>query len=148
MAITYHSNQRGVPGSLVYLAGPGGGTVSGTVIPAMTIVDQTGAAVGGGTSTSPTVTQNQGSGSIATSQASAPTGTSAQIVAARAGRNAVTITNVTGAQQVYVGATGVTAATGQLIPATVGASLTIPTQAAIFAISLTAAQTVSILETF
>lgn len=108
----------------------------------------TGTANPSGTSASPLFTQSQGSASIATAQIAAPITTSAQIVAARAGRVAVTITNVTGAQQVYVGASGVTAATGQLIPATVGSSLTIPTQAAIFGISLTAAQTVSILETF
>lgn len=101
-----------------------------------------------GTVADPTFQKAVGSASIATAQIAAPTGTSAQIVAARAGRTAVTITNITGAQQVYVGASGVTAATGQLLPATVGASVTIPTQAAIFGISLTAAQTVSILETF
>lgn len=121
------------------------------VIAQTMLVDTTGTPItigGGGTSASPTVTQSQGSSSFATNQATANTGTANQIVAARAGRAAVTITNLTGAQQVFVGNAGVTVATGQLIPATVGASITIPTQAAIFGISATAAQTVTILETF
>lgn len=147
MPINYFDGQRGAPGSLV-TGTDTAGNARRFVIPAVTLADASGNPSGAGTSANPTFTQSQGTGSLATSQASAPTGTSAQIVAARAGRQAVTITNITGAQQVYVGASGVTATTGALIPATVGASITIPTSAAIFAISLTAAQTVSILETF
>lgn len=113
----------------------------------VSIVDASGNAASGGTSASPTVTQSQGTGSLATSQVSVLT-TATQIVAARAGRNAITITNITGAQQIFVGPAGVTAANGALIPATVGASATIPTSAAVFGIALTAAQTVSALETF
>lgn len=89
----------------------------------------------------------KGSGGIATSQVSVGVAAT-QIVAARAGRGAVTITNVTGAQQIFIGVAGVTATTGTLLPAAVGASLTIPTNAAIFGIALTAAQTVSVLEVF
>lgn len=147
MTINYFDGKRGYAGSLVSGTDTTG-VAKRFVIPAVTVVDQTGAAGGAGTTSAPTITQGQGSASIATAQVAAPTGTPTQIVAARAGRAGVTLTNITGAQQVYVGASGVTAATGTLLPATVGASLTIPTQAAIFAISVTAAQTVAILETF
>lgn len=73
-----------------------------------------------------------------------------QLVAARANRRSVTITNITGTQPVYVltsnAITGAT--TGAFIPGTAGASLTLPTTAAIFGTSPTAAQTVSVLETY
>lgn len=93
-----------------------------------------------------------GSTSIAVSQAasSISPANATQIVAARAGRGSVILTNITGAQPVYIVAsavgTGVT--TGFMIPAVVGASITIPTAAALFATSPTAGQTVGILETF
>lgn len=94
-------------------------------------------------------TGTSGFANFATSQVVANTSTANQLVAARTGRGAVTITNITGAQQVFLGTSAaVTTGTGTLLPATVGASITIPTTAAIFGISATAAQTVSILETF
>lgn len=147
MAINYFDGRRGYPGTLVTGTDSAGATRR-FVIPAFSIADASGNPAGAGTTASPSISQSQGSGSIATSQVAAATGAANQLVAARAGRNAVTITNITGAQQVYVGATGVTAATGFLLPAVVGASVTIPTSAAVFGISLTAAQTVGILETF
>lgn len=81
----------------------------------------------------------------ATSQVSV--GTSATLIAAaRLGRNAITITNA-GTTAVWIGNAGVTVATGTLLAGVVGASITIPTQAAEYAVA-GSAQTVSILETF
>ena len=97
------------------------------------------------TASNPVPTRDHGSASIATSQVSV--GTSAtQIVPARSGRLAVTITMV-GAGDVFLGATGVTVANGSLLLGTKGSSVTIPTQGAVFGIGAVA-QTVSVLETF
>lgn len=98
-----------------------------------------------GTPSSPSATRDYGSAAIATSQVSV--GTSAtQIVPARSGRLAVTITMV-GSGDVFVGASGVTVANGSLLLGSKGSSITIPTQAAVFGIGAVA-QTVSVLETY
>lgn len=91
-----------------------------------------------------------GAASIATGQVADSLSPAAaiQIVAARAGRQSVTITNITGTQPVYLGPSGVTVGTGIFLAGVAGASITIPTSAAIFATSPTAAQTLSFLETF
>lgn len=90
-------------------------------------------------------TRGVGSPSMATGQVAV--GTSAtQVVPARAGRVAVTIT-ATSAVVFYVGASGVTVANGAYAGGATGASITIPTQAAVFAIGASAL-TVSYLETF
>lgn len=97
------------------------------------------------TAGNPLPTATYGAASLATSQVTV--GTSAtQIVAARSGRMAVTITMV-GAGDVFVGVTGVTVANGALLLGTKGSSITIPTQAAVFGIGAVA-QAVSVLETF
>lgn len=97
------------------------------------------------TAANPLPTRDYGSASIATSQVSV--GTSAtQIVPARSGRLAVTIT-MAGGGDVFVGATGVTVANGSLLLGVKGSSVTIPTQAAVFGIGAVA-QTVTVLETF
>lgn len=97
------------------------------------------------TAVNPVPTRGYGAAAIATSQVSV--GTSAtQIVPARSGRVAVTITMV-GAADVWVGATGVTVSNGALLLGTKGSSITIPTQSAVFGIAGTA-QTVSVLETY
>lgn len=89
---------------------------------------------------------NQGTASIATSQAT--TGTAATLlVSQRNGRGAVTIENL-GTTPVYIGNSGVTVANGFLIPGSAGASVTIPTGAAIYGIVGTGSQAVSILETY
>lgn len=88
-----------------------------------------------------------GSDNIATSQVSV--GTSATLIAAaRPGRKGITITNITGTQQIFIGNTGVAANTGALIPAAVAGSQTIPSSAAVYGIAVTLAQTVSVLETY
>lgn len=89
---------------------------------------------------------SKGSGTIATAQVSVAT-TSTQVVAARAGRGSVKITNL-GTTDVFIGNTGVTTATGDLLPGTKGASITIPTNAAVFAVASGAAQNVSVMEVY
>jgi len=72
------------------------------------------------------------------------------IVAARAGRQSVVISNITGTQPVYIVSSASTtgATTGFFIAGTAGASVTIATAAAIYATSPTAAQTLSYLENY
>lgn len=91
-----------------------------------------------------------GSGSIATSQAASSISPAAAtlIVAARTGRQSVTLTNITGTQPVYLGASGVLVSTGVYLGATAGSTITLETAAAIYATSPTAAQTIGVLETF
>lgn len=106
----------------------------------------------GGSATTPSFSRSVGSASIATGQATTSISPAAatQIVAARSGRQSVTITNITGAQPVYLVATAVTtgATTGFFLAGAVGASVTIATASAVFGTSPTAGQTVSFLETF
>jgi len=88
---------------------------------------------------------SKGSAGIATAQVSVGT-TATQIVAARAARGSVKITNL-GTTDVFIGVAGVTSTTGDLLPGTKGASITIPSNAAVFGIAGTA-QSVSVLEVF
>lgn len=97
------------------------------------------------TTANPVPTATYGAASLATSQVTVGTAAT-QIVAARSGRMAVTITMM-GAGDVFVGVTGVTVANGALLLGTKGSSITIPTQAAVFGIGAVA-QAVSVLETF
>lgn len=97
------------------------------------------------TAANPLPTASYGAASIATAQVTVGT-TNTQIVAARAGRMAVTIENL-GTGAFYVGVTGVTVGNGYLVPGVLGATVTIPTQAAVFGIAAVA-QAVSVLETF
>lgn len=97
------------------------------------------------TAANPFPSRDYGSATIATSQVTVGT-SSTQIVAARSGRMAVTITN-NGTGAFYVGVTGLTTANGYFVPGVAGASVTIPTQAAVFGIAAVA-QAVSVLETF
>lgn len=89
---------------------------------------------------------SKGSGTIATAQVSVAT-TSTQVVAARTNRGSVKITNL-GTTDVFIGVTGVTTTTGDLLPGTKGASITIPTNAAVFAVASGAAQNVSVMEVY
>lgn len=93
----------------------------------------------------PAPTRDYGSASFATSQVAVGT-SSTQIVAARSGRLAVTITML-GAGDLYLGVSGVTVANGTLLLGTKGSSVTLPTQAAVFGVGA-AGQSVSVLETF
>ncbi len=155
MPLSYHTHQRGVPGYSVSItqATPTSGNVTNTgVIPAMAVVDQNGAATAAGSQTDPTFHRSVGGATIATAQAatSISPANATLLVAARAGRQSVVITNITGTQPVYLvsaaNATGAT--TGFFMAGTAGASVTIATQAAIYGTSPTAAQTVAVLENY
>lgn len=90
-------------------------------------------------------TVSKGSNSFATAQVSVAT-SATQIVAARANRGSVKITNL-GTNDVYIGVAGVTTTTGDLLPGTKGASIVVPTNVAVFGIAA-AAQSVSVMEVF
>jgi hypothetical protein len=85
---------------------------------------------------------------LASSQVSVDTTSGGKLIAAaRAGRGAVTIIN-TGTIAVFIGPSGVTTSTGALLPGIAGASITIPTTAAVYGIVSNGSQTVSVLETY
>ncbi len=90
--------------------------------------------------------QSMGSSNLATSQVTANS-TATQLAAARPTRGAITVQNL-GTTPVYVGPAGVTAANGLLLPGVVGATVTIPTTAAVFGIASTGTQPVAVLETY
>jgi len=97
----------------------------------------------------PSGTQNTAAravGGLAAGQFTVST-TAGIAVPARAGRSAVTITNL-GTTDVFIGPSGVTATTGHLLPGIKGASITVPTSAAIYAIIAAGSQAVSYLDTF
>lgn len=139
------ANMSAVPGLQVPVT-PAGVYIPPPLAAADGSVNNTGA---NGTSAAspanPLATRDYGSASLATSQPTVGT-TNTQIVAARSGRTAVTIQNL-GTGAFYVGITGVTVANGYLVPGVVGATVTIPTQAAVFGIAAVAQQ-VAVLETF
>lgn len=91
-------------------------------------------------------TMSVGSNAIATTQVGVAA-TSTLVSAARLGRNAVTVENL-GTTAVYLGASGVTAATGLLLPGSVGATVTIPTSGAVYGVAATGTQSVAVLETY
>lgn len=84
-------------------------------------------------------TINTGSATVTT--------TASQIVAARPGRQSVTIQNET-AVAVRIGPAGVTAGTGYLLPATIGATFTTTSGAALYAITGSGTATVSYIESY
>ncbi len=87
----------------------------------------------------------KGGGNIATAQVAI--GTSAALVAAaRAGRQNITITS-TAATVFYYGAAGVTTTTGAYVAAAAGASVTLDTATAVYAVGA-AALTVSVTELY
>lgn len=120
----------------------------------VTPIDNNGVIIGtaGGSVSSPSFSRSVGAPSIATSQAatSVSPATATLLVAARSGRQSVVISNITGTQPVYLVASAVTtgATTGFFIAGTAGASATISGSSAVYGTSPTAAQTVSVLETF
>ncbi len=115
----------------------------------VTVVDRNGNDVGTASST-PSFTRSVGSATMATGQAASSVSPAAAtlIVPARAGRQSVVISNITGTQPVYLGNSGVLVGTGFFIAGAAGASVTIATTAAIYATSPTAAQTLSYLENY
>ena len=119
-----------------------------------TTVDNTNANGAAAASASAPVTpSNQpiGAANFAATQVSCAA-TATSVVAARTGvsgtgRIAETITNTT-TTAIYVGASGVTTATGQFLPGIVGASLTVNTTAALYCIVASGTATVTSLETY
>jgi hypothetical protein len=72
--------------------------------------------------------------------------TATLIVAQNVGRKAVVITNL-GITPVYLGSnSSVTATTGQILPGTVGASISIPSTSAVYGIVASGSQAVSFLD--
>lgn len=106
----------------------------------------------GGAAANPSFTRSVGGTAFATGQAASSISPAAAtlVVAARAGRQSVTISNVTGTQPVYFVATAATtgATTGFFLAGAAGASVTVNTTAAIYATSPTAAQTLSFIEVY
>lgn len=88
-----------------------------------------------------------GTNNLATTQVSVGT-TSTSVIAARSGRRAVTVTNITGTQPVYCQSGTASLTTGQYIGATAGSQFTFPYAGALNCIASTAAQTVSVTETY
>jgi hypothetical protein len=75
--------------------------------------------------------------------------TATQIVVARPTRNAVKITNTTGTYPVWIGFTsGVSATTGDLLPAVPGAFVIIPTQTVVYGISVGGTQVISFMDLY
>lgn len=93
------------------------------------------------------LTSSGGAPSLATAQVSVTTG-NISVAAARTGRRAVTVTNVTGTSAIYCGNTGVATTTGTYLGATAGSSITLNTTAAIFCTVAATTQTVTVAETF
>jgi hypothetical protein len=90
-------------------------------------------------------------GAIATAQVSVAN-LATLIAAARTGppgtgRVAITIEN-SGTTDVFIGLSNVTTGTGILLPGVKGAALTIPTTAAVYGITASASQTVTVLESY
>jgi len=94
------------------------------------------------------VTTSGGAGSpnFNTGQASAGAN-AAVLVPARSGRNSVTIENL-GTTDVFLGPSGVSATSGHLLPGVKGATITIPTSAAIYGVAATGTQAISFMETY
>lgn len=87
-------------------------------------------------------------GGFAASQVSVDTTVGGVLLAAdRPGRVAVTVVNE-GTTDVRLGQNGVTTATGGLLTGTKGASVTLPTSAAVYGIVGTGSQVVSVFETY
>ncbi len=118
----------------------------------VTPVDRSGASIGGASAASPAFHRSVGGSTLATGQAASSISPAAAtlIVPARAGRQSVVLSNITGTQPVYLIATAGTtgATTGFFMAGSVGATATIATAAAIYATSPTAAQTLSYLENY
>ncbi len=87
-----------------------------------------------------------GTGSIANNQVSVTT-TSSTVVTSRAGRRSLLIVNH-GTTDVFLGTGTVTTSNGLLLKGTAGASVSIPTSAAVNGIVASGTQTVSYLEVF
>ncbi len=99
-----------------------------------------------GTTVQPVNVTNEGAAHLATNHVSV--GTSAtQIVPVNSTRRGIAVTNL-GTTDVWIGDSGVTTSTGDLLPGTKGASVFIPTTAAVYGIVGTGSQSVSFMEVY
>ena len=98
------------------------------------------------TTASASVSTSPGAANFATNQVSVTSAATA-IVAARATRRAVLIINH-GTTDVYIGGATVTTATGILLAGSEGASISIPTTAAVYGIVASGTQAVSYIEVY
>lgn len=89
---------------------------------------------------------NSGYGGLATAQVSVGT-TATLLAAARVGRGSIMLTNL-GTVDTWIGGSGVTTTTGVLLVGTKGATLTIPTSAAVYGIVATGTNSISVSEVF
>ena len=99
---------------------------------------------------SPGIVSQQGSANWAPNQATVPsTADGGLIAAARPTRQSITIQNL-GTTIVWLGSqsTGLLATNGFQLPGTIGATVTIPTTAAVYGLAATGTATVAILETY
>jgi len=87
-----------------------------------------------------------GSALMATGQAALNSSTATLVIAARPTRRSALVTNTSASINVWVGNSGVTNSTGQLIAP--GNSLTIPSTVAVYAISASATPTVTTTEVY
>lgn len=86
------------------------------------------------------------SSSFATNQVTVQSTSATKIVAQNTGRKTVLITNL-GSVAIYLGPnSNVTTTTGQLLPGTAGASISIPSTSAVWGIAASATQAVSFLD--
>ena len=99
---------------------------------------------------SPGIVSQQGSANWAPNQATVPsTANGGIIAAARSTRQSITIQNL-GTTIVWLGsqATGLTSSNGFQLPGVIGATVTIPTTAAVYGLAASGSQAVAILETY
>lgn len=88
----------------------------------------------------------QGAANLATSQTATNAVTATLIVAARPTRRSALVTNTSTSISVYIGNSGVTSTTGQLLIA--GAACTFPVNCALYAISASSTPTVCVSEAY
>lgn len=89
---------------------------------------------------------NPGNINVAASQATV-TSTAAAVVSSRAGRSLLVLVNL-GTVAVYCGPSTVTTANGLLLPGILGASISLPYQGALYCVTASTSQAISIGETY
>jgi len=127
------------PAMAFYIAGSDGTAVR-------PILTNTAGAIGFYLATNSLNAVSRGASTLATGQVAVGT-TATQIVAARTLRGSVKITNLS-TVDIYIGNSGVTTTTGDLLPGTRGASITVPVSVALFGIGAAAGASVSFMDVY
>lgn len=146
MALSYQPNCQPQAGQPVAVTDPVDGSTKQVVIPAVSLVSASGGASPAGTAADPSFSKPVGGSSINTNQITVGA-TATLIVAARAGRQSVSITT-TAATVLYIGASGVTTTTGHYIAASAGATITVNTAAAVYGVVASGTLVVTFLENY